>query len=735
MRIMKNRKFGLRLIGRTLACLCGLGFGGGFACAAPLVALSAGMFAAPFAGTADTAAPGLRLQKLSSNALLERTAEAAYAGQTAAGMRSDGHLGTQAGGSVLLPFFDDFSYEGPYPDPDLWQDKSAFVNNAYAFYPPTYGVATFDAIDEKGALYRHGGLGVSFSADTLTSRPIRLDSVFDPVPRALTTGDSIILSFYYQPGGGWGSLWDSTNRGQSPNASDRLLLEFYSEELSMWVRMWGSDGMSLSEFCPLLDSAGRHEVQDMDFFRYVEVPITTPGFNKRDFRFRFRAYSSVDRDLRTGGGQWHIDYVYLHYGRTPGRTRQTDMAFVEAAPTVTADYMRVPWRHFNASDLRKTFGFKMTHLGEEVARAGYRYVLRDVDGAVLYTYPGDSMAQAVIYPFVQRGYTTEPDLSPAAFGYDFADWTAGDATAPRVCRLEHIVQYRGDLEDADTAYTADFCPRNDTMAFTQVFGDEFAYDDGTAEAGLGPTYAGGALAVGFSLRQPDTLTALRLFFNRSYNDANSAAFSICVWRAELGDRGEGYVPGVLLYESDWLYPVFEEGLNRFYTYNLGEGGMVLPQGRFFVGIRQSGGTFLNLGFDQNNDARAHTHYYYLDAETHAWRWRPIMYHGALMLRPAFGMAARRPVANEGGVRRGAPSSAQPLRVYPNPLRGEVLHIVLPEGWSAVDTYLQLSTIDGRLCRRERFRAECPADGLEPGVYVLRLVGADGRSAYAKIVIP
>ncbi len=681
----------------------------------------------------DTVPPGLRLQKLSGNALLEQAARPT-AGKAD---KADDWSAAADETAVLLPFFDDFSYDGPYPDAGLWQDRSVFVNNAYAFYPPTYGVATFDAVDEKGMLYRHGGLGVSFSADTLTSRPIRLDSVFDPVPRALTTDDSIILSFYYQPGGGWGSLWDSTNRGQSPNASDRLLLEFYSEELAMWVRMWGSDGMSLSEFCPLLDSAGRYGVQEVDYFRYVEVPITTPGFNKRDFRFRFRAYSSVDRDLRTGGGQWHIDCVYLNYGREPGRTRQTDVAFVAAAPTVTADYTRVPWRHFDVSDLRKAFDVQITHLGADVSRIGYRYVLRDdANDSVLYAYPGDSMAPAVIYPFVQRGYATEPALSPAAFDYGFAGWTAeADAAETRSCRLEHIVRYRGGLDGEDTVFSADFCPRNDTMAFTQVFGDEFAYDDGTAEAGLGPTYAGGAMAVGFSLRRPDTLTALRLFFNRSFNDANSAAFSICVWRAVPGDRGEGYVPDALLYESDWIYPVFEEGLNHFYTYNLDNGGLLLPQGRFFVGIRQSGGTFLNLGFDQNNDARAHSHYYYLDADTHEWRWRPLMYHGAPMLRPAFGMAARLPVANEDAGHRAAPPSAQPLRVYPNPVRGGVLHIVLPEGWSAADTYLQMSTVDGRLCRREQFRAECPVGGLERGVYVLRLVGADGRSAYAKIVIP
>lgn len=674
------------------------------------------------ASVPDTAVDGLRLRALSGNAQVERAARAKTGVLTA----SKSETGET---SLTLPFFDDFTYNGPYPDPERWADQSVFINNAYAFYPPSYGVATFDAIDSKGALYRHGGLGVSFSADTLTSRPIRMDSAFTPVPRALSTEDSIILSFYYQPGGGWGSLWDSTNRGQSPNRNDRLLLEFYSEELNMWVRMWSSDGMSLSEFCPLLDSTGRHEVQDIDFFRYVEVPVTTPGFNKRDFRFRFRAYSSVDRDLRTGGGQWHIDYVYLNYGRTPGRTSQTDVAFVDASPTLTAPYTQVPWRQFDAADMRQGFDFKLNHLGAEAARIDYHYELQDNAGETVYTYPADNAAEAILYPFVQRGYTTEPALSPAAFGYDFADWTG---EAAQTYRLAHIVRYDGDLSGAGEA-VADFYPRNDTMAFSQTFGDAFAYDDGTAEAGIGPTYAGGAMAVSFALREPDTLTALRLFFNRSYNDANSAAFSICIWRAVPGDRDEGYIPGALLYESDWIYPVFENGLNRFYTYNIGEHGYMLPQGRFFIGIRQSGNTFLNLGFDQNNDARAYTHYYYLDDGTHEWRWRPLLYHGALMLRPAFGTAARQP--GGGNTRREDAAVAAPtLHVYPNPLQGDdVLHIELPDGWPEAGTRMTLSAMDGRLCRQSPFRAEWPTGGLEAGIYVLRLVGAGGE-AHAKIVI-
>ncbi|MDD3743511.1 MAG: hypothetical protein PHX54_07825 [Lentimicrobiaceae bacterium] len=48
---------------------------------------------------------------------------------------------------LTLPFFDDFSGREGYPNPLLWDGEDVFVNDEYAVYPPTVGVATFDAIN------------------------------------------------------------------------------------------------------------------------------------------------------------------------------------------------------------------------------------------------------------------------------------------------------------------------------------------------------------------------------------------------------------------------------------------------------------------------------------------------------------------------------------------------------------------------------------------------------------
>ncbi|GAB1403004.1 hypothetical protein MASR1M74_01820 [Lentimicrobium sp.] len=96
---------------------------------------------------------------------------------------------------LTLPFFDDFSGREGYPNPLLWDGEDVFVNDEYAVYPPTVGVATFDAINRLGELHENAS-PFPFIADVLTSAVIRLDSIFEPLPRKLKRSDSLYFSFY-----------------------------------------------------------------------------------------------------------------------------------------------------------------------------------------------------------------------------------------------------------------------------------------------------------------------------------------------------------------------------------------------------------------------------------------------------------------------------------------------------------------------------------------------------------
>ncbi|NDC73206.1 MAG: hypothetical protein EBZ62_07115, partial [Sphingobacteriia bacterium] len=55
------------------------------------------------------------------------------------------HARTQRSTDTLaLPFVDDFSYSGYFPDPQRWADRHVFRNNDMAIRPPGQGFVTFD---------------------------------------------------------------------------------------------------------------------------------------------------------------------------------------------------------------------------------------------------------------------------------------------------------------------------------------------------------------------------------------------------------------------------------------------------------------------------------------------------------------------------------------------------------------------------------------------------------------
>src|SRR5690625_3497730 len=95
-------------------------------------------------------------------------------------------ISTRSVKKLTIPFADDFSADHPYPNPDYWMDKQVYINNHLPLNPPSYGVATFDGLDQYGLPYG-GGYGGS---DTLTSHP------FDLADEA-----TVYLSYFIQPKG------------------------------------------------------------------------------------------------------------------------------------------------------------------------------------------------------------------------------------------------------------------------------------------------------------------------------------------------------------------------------------------------------------------------------------------------------------------------------------------------------------------------------------------------------
>ncbi len=611
--------------------------------------------------------------------------------------------------SVMLPFVDDFSHYTGYPDSQMWQDRQGFVNTGFAILPPTIGVVTLDALDEYGRVYAHAERN-PFPADTLTSNPIRLDSNFAQ-HRPMRVADSLYLSFYYQPAGGsrtphsggWARV------GDAPEHSDKLVLEFgyatgntvfagfiygeyvieagqyYSvgdsvenpfmpgtyyvfendayagqtiqmpmdsvfEDEYVWNEVWSSYGCDLDDW---LDS------NSLMYFKQVMVPITDEQYYRDNFQFRFRNYASLDLDSWSSGSivgwssncdQWNIDYVRVDLNRNGNDLYPNDVAFVSPTLSSLREYQAMPWKQYRPSDMITNFHNDLSNLSNSSKNTSYTFNIVKNHEQTIYVSPLNNENAQPYYPNGLHAdpHHAEPQLE-MSYEYDGADSATFTIT--------HIFSMVGGNDERRV---------NDTSKFEQKFYNYYAYDDGTAEAGycllstmLNPE---ASCAVKFTLAEPDTLQAVRMWFNHTLNDENVAEFTLMVWDNDgiCADGSEG--PGTVLYELPARLPGFADDYLDFVPYYLDE---PLPlSGTFYVGFYQSHDVQLNIGFDQNNDASGKFFY-----RTTA-QWFPSFYQGAPMIRPVVGKSF-----DHYGVK--PYDNLANIKIYPNPTKDRI-HIQKPD---------------------------------------------------------
>lgn len=573
---------------------------------------------------------------------------------------------------IALPFFDDFA-AGSTPSA-LWEQGGVTVGTGYGELPPTVGMATLDALGPDGALYPQASTS-PFPADTLCSLTIRLDS-FSPA-------DSLVLSFFYLPGGGSGNLWERI--GDTPDDEDSIFLDLYRPADSSWQTVWGRGGISIDTLMVHTGTA----------WQYVAIAITDSAYFDSTFRFRFRNRCSLESTTKLGMSgncdQWNIDYVLLDTARSVTATPYwRDVAFVSPAPSMLGNYQAMPARQFRAAEQAANLNMTITNLfGSELA-THYGYCIIGPNGDTVHSYDGGFENAPV------GGYQTiATHATPPFVGFTFPE-----DGVQRIYTVLHTVS---------EGVGGDSRPQNDTVRFNQVFSDYYAYDDGGAENGYGLTSTASRvyLAYRFDLNSEDTLTAVDMWFNNTYNDENEAIqFYITLWQADA----EGH-PGTVLYrDSQRRHPVSS---TQFQTYVL-ESPTVLS-GSIFVGFEQVGNSFINLGFDRNTQS-ADRIWYLTSTE-----WQQSILRGSLMLRPRFGQAATIGIGD-------VECEGRQLKIYPNPASDMVQISGMPEGSHIViyDLYGRpiISTVDYQI----------PISDLPTGLYILRVVAPDGTASHAKLSV-
>lgn len=560
-----------------------------------------------------------------------------------------------------LPFFDDFIPVNIWPSTSRWTDKNVYINNTYPVNQISQGVATFDAIDERGLLYEEAGSYV-FEADQLTSAPI--DLAVDPA-------ENVYLSFFYQPEG----------LADPPELKDSLVLQFYSLSDNEWHHVWKAEGTALHDFKPVI------------------IKIDNPDYLYRGFRFRFTNYASISSTLNDpaqagNSDHWNIDYVYLDKNRSPSDTIPVDVAFTKPIRSVLNTYESMPWQQFREVFLSEMGSFiKINYRNnDEVIRNVTRnFEIRDV------------YEDTEVHTFSAGATNVEP-----------GEWITYDANL--------IYTFDSDYTDSalfrirSILITDEFDEKiNDTMDYYQVFSDYFSYDDGSAENGYGVNGQGASnamVATRFRTYQPDTLRAILIAFNDSYQSSNQRYFNIAVWSDNNG------MPGDLLYEQEEIVSP-GDSINEFIRFILNDPLMI--EGYFHVGWTQQSETFLNVCLDMNTLPEGRRHYYINGI------WSESEIEGSLLIRPVIGSAI---------IPSGIDDTYTPRRpkinIWPNPVK-DILNINIDERDLARGIEVNIYNSKGSWMMTEQQTSTLNVKSLPPGVYIIIIKSGNRLIGYNRFI--
>jgi len=579
--------------------------------------------------------------------------------------------------TAFLPFFDDFSVHSVWPNQERWIDSSTFVNFNFGINPPTVGMVTFDGLDKRGNPYDNTNANANGLCDELTSMPLNLFQDENGLP--YNPSDSIFLVFYYERKG----------RGDNPEASDSLVLQFLDPLAQQWESVWQGTGSTAGD----------------TVFSKVKISIVDPIYRQNGFRFRFRNYGSKTGMLDL----WHVDYVSLRKFLPPDYENIRDYAFVYEGTSLLNNYSALPWKHYSFLNAAQQLAFMKSSAALTLRNNNDPAPFPVKVAGTVFDQYGDATPivgggglNNIVIPLNQN-LVPPSSLDPAYF---FQDTTSGDhATFTAVY----------EIGTTSGSGVVDDYPENDSLRYVQDFYNYYAYDDGTAELGYGVNGVGASVAYKFDIIKGDTLRAINIFFAQLGLSVTNQVFRLAIWAG-----GSGGPIGAPVFQQFNQTPNYTDSINGFYTYNVTP--VYVPAGTWFFGFIQNNSVLLNLGLDVNTPADPSRKFINTTGS-----WTNSQLPGMWMIRPVFS-----PSIINTGIDEILPESA--LGVYPVPATNE-LNIRLDHP-DASQFNVQLTDLAGRtLFFSKNFTEKIDVSEFSGGMYLLHLSDpVSGNRISRKILI-
>jgi hypothetical protein len=543
------------------------------------------------------------------------------------------------------------------PDTLKWVNAGGvYINDRYAIDPPSHHVATFDGLDATGKGY--STLNTDGLSDVLTSLPIDLSSN--------TPADSLIMSFY----------WQGAGIGERPDITDSLHLQF-KDQTGTWKIVWSMKG-------------------DSTAFSQVMLPVTDPLYFHNGFQFRFRSFGKVSGSYDV----WNLDYILLDTGRTVTYPYHPDLTISKIPVSILKNYTAIPYRDFFSATVKPLID-SGNYVLRNLSLSKTTSPRASIDPDPRITGITDDFSKA----FFQR-------IAPDALVYDTTEMSLYFPIDPNLItdqnkpvKLKYTIS--GATSDVQVEGVQYKC--NDSAFAYNMLDNYYAYDDSSAEWGVGISGAG-EFAVKYVIVEPsmnDTLIGVDIYFPQIQTNQAGQPFVLTIWQSIQPDNILKKQSIALSYTS----------LNRFKRYMLDE--IIIVSDSFYIGYDQSSNFFVQMGFDKNTDS--HTNVFYNVSGS----WLPFTEPGSVMIRPVFGSSVSQTtsVLNPN-------ASALACEVFPNPGTG-VFHI------SGDIDRIVLTDLSGRTVLEKDFTnngiKELDASSLPEGLYLLRVYN-EKSSGVKKVVI-
>ncbi len=498
--------------------------------------------------------------------------------------------------SLSLPFFDDFSSMDSL-NSKLWQTNNCSISSSLARNPISNSVVCFDAMVDNQNFHQNAKYQTVCPGDTLTSKAINLNYPGD---------NTIYLSFFVQAGG----------YGDVPEQNDSLCLDFFSPITSQWEEVWFKTTSKATDF------------------EFVSINIQGKNYLQDGFKFRFRNYfslgSSNQKDVVSNCDMWFVDYVYLNTARGSNEEFFDDISINSKPELLLNNFLEIPKNHFlsHKEDIKFNLNYSYRNNSEfDVLLDSLNYhLIKDKDTFKL----------AIGSFNVPKQNLIEDNLEDIPLNITLKDDLKADTLLTKLYLI-----------------TSDFDPKTNNQSYSKlVFGDCYAKDDGSPEAGYGifgqgSNYA--MVAIKFDVLKEDYVKGVYMYFYPTFNEEQAEMFDLKIWADQDGQIGE-----CLLTMNNLL--IDKSKVGQFVLYNFFE-PILLPK-TYYIGWQKSQMNILNIGLDLNSSCKQEKFF------NTSGVWKKSSQKGNIMIRPCYtGIKTAINLLDKNDL-------SQDIKIYPNPNNGE-----------------------------------------------------------------